>query len=165
MSDSSREVSEDAAGFAPAADDRIRLRLTADLANLPVVRSVAGTVAAIADYDIDAISDLKLAVDEVCSTLITRAAPGAALECSFAGNGDEVCFEAAVTVRGEEQVRVDTASFGWRVLTTLTDRVDTWASPDDGGLPTLHISIARARAAGGQHEQDPRERRPGQRAG
>ncbi|WP_156758170.1 ATP-binding protein [Actinokineospora pegani] len=149
MSDSSREVSEDAAGFAPAVDDRIRLRLAADLANLPVVRSVAGTVAAIADHDIDAISDLKLAVDEVCSTLITRAAPGAALECSFASTGDEVCFEGAVTVRGEQQARVDTSSFGWRVLTTLTDRVDTWAGPGPEGLPTLHIWIARARTAGG----------------
>lgn len=134
------------AGFTPAVDDRIRIRLAADLANLPIVRSVAGTVAALQDHDIDAISDLKLAVDEVCSTLITRAVPGTALECSFVRDGDLVCFEAMASVVGE--AAIDTASFGWRVLTTLTDRVDSWAGPGRDGKPTLHIYIARGRTGG-----------------
>jgi len=134
------------AGFTPAVDDRIRLRFAADLLNLPVVRSVAGTVAALQDHDIDAISDFKLAVDEVCSTLITRAVPGSELECSFVRDGDLVCFEAVATTAAE--VVVDTSSFGWRVLTTLTDRVDSWAGPGPGGQPTLHIYIARGRTGG-----------------
>ncbi|OLR94298.1 ATP-binding protein [Actinokineospora bangkokensis] len=150
MTDSEHRVAggstEAGSAFAPAVDDRIRVRLAADLANLPVVRSVAGTVAALLDHDIDAISDLKLAVDEVCSTLITRARPGAALECSFARDGDLVRVEAWVPTG--EPVSVDTSSFGWKVLTTLTDEVDSWSGPGRDGEPQLRIAIARGRTGG-----------------
>src|SRR6187399_2876666 len=74
----------------------IELRLAADLVNLPIVRSVVATIATRADFDLDAIADLRLAVDEACSTLITRAVPGTVMSCRFTMSGDALCFVGTV---------------------------------------------------------------------
>jgi serine/threonine-protein kinase RsbW len=58
---------------APAGDE-IEVRVGADPAQLPVLRAVASVVAMRQDFDLDAISDLKMAVDEACSMLVLNAA-------------------------------------------------------------------------------------------
>ena len=55
-------------------------------------------------------------------------------------------FEASTTTATE--VAVDTSSFGWRVLTTLADRVESWSGPGRDGRPTLHIYVVRGRTGG-----------------
>ncbi len=135
-----------AARVPPPSGNRIELRLDADLANLPIVRSVAGTVAAMLDHDLDAIADLTLAVDEVCSTLIGLAAPGATLTALFVRDDGDVYFEANARTCGG--ALPDTSSFGWRVLTTLADQATCWTRAGQDGLPTVHISVVRGRQAG-----------------
>src|SRR5690349_311546 len=46
-----------------------------------IVRSVAVAVALRANFDLDEVDDLKLAVDEMCASLMARAAAGEALVC------------------------------------------------------------------------------------
>lgn len=120
----------------------IELRLSADLVNLPIVRSVVATIATRADFDLDAIADLKLAVDEACSTLITRAVPGTVMSCRFTVADDELCF--AGTVHSAIDSEPSTRSFGWRVLTTLTDMVHSRVS-SNGGHHRLDIELAKRR--------------------
>lgn len=120
----------------------VELRLSADLVNLPIVRSVAATIATRADFDLDAIADLKLAVDEACSTLITRAVPGTVMSCRFTVADDELCF--AGTVRSATGAEPSTRSFGWRVLTTLTDTVHSRIS-SNGQHHQLDIELAKRR--------------------
>ena len=112
------------------AHNDIELRLGADLVHLPIVRSVVATIATRADFDLDAIADLRLAVDEACSSLITRAIPGTTMRCRFTVSDDELRFVG--TVRSDTDSTPSTKSFGWRVLTTLTDAVDTRVSSEDG---------------------------------
>lgn len=100
----------------------VEVRVYADAALIPSVRAVAADLAARADFDLDAVSDLRMAVDEACSALVPLAVAGGQLRCGFTvadGRIDVVC---RVPVDGTAALRQDT--FGWRVLTTLTDAAD-----------------------------------------
>ncbi|SDC24828.1 ATP-binding protein [Actinokineospora iranica] len=119
----------------------VELRLRADLANLPVVRGVSATVAMGADFTVDEIDDLRLAVDEVCSQLITLAAPGALLDCRFHLDADGIRFRASTRSRDGRPPATD--SFGWHVLRTLADEVD--AGVGEGVRPPVHIVIRKVR--------------------
>jgi serine/threonine-protein kinase RsbW len=122
------------------AQDDIELRLGADLVHLPIIRSVAANIATRADFDLDSIADLRLAVDEACSTLITMSVPGTTMACRFVINGDEFRFT-GIGVSAKDAVP-STGTFGWRVLTTLTDSAEAWsASNGDGYL--LHVELAK----------------------
>jgi serine/threonine-protein kinase RsbW len=132
-------------GDGDSSPDQIELRLGAELTNLPIIRSLTSSIAMRADFDLDAIADLKLAVDEACSTLITRAAPDAALSCTFKVSKDDIRF--VVSIRSTSEDRPSNDSFGWRVLTTLTDHANSWVEPD-GGQHLVHIEVAKHRADG-----------------
>ncbi|WP_235022871.1 ATP-binding protein [Amycolatopsis alkalitolerans] len=121
----------------------IELRLGADLAQLPIVRSVVATIATRADFDLDAIADLRLAVDEACSTLITRAVPGSTMRCLFTVTGDELRFTG--TVHSASADSPSTKSFGWRVLTTLTDSVEAHVTGDGQLGHQVDIELAKRR--------------------
>lgn len=127
------------------ARDDIEVRLGASLVHLPIVRSVAVNIAMRADFDVDAISDLEMAVDEACSTLITIAAPGAVLICRFTISADEILFRAGVPSRASTPP--STTTFGWRVLTTLTDQARVWEEPEGDGQSNhlVHIELAKRR--------------------
>ncbi|HET9143917.1 MAG TPA: ATP-binding protein [Actinophytocola sp.] len=131
--------------------DGIELRLAARLEHLPIIRSVAANLAIRADFDLDSIADLKLAVDEACSTLITRATKGATLSCRFFLRPNEIRFAATVHSKSDHEPSRD--SFGWRVLTTLTDRAETWVevngSTPDGRGPLVHIELTKRKTLGG----------------
>ena len=122
----------------------VDLWLGADLGNLPIVRSVVATIATRADFDLDAIADLRLAVDEACSTLITRAIPGSTMRGRFTVADDELRFLG--TIRSDTDSAPSTKSFGWRVLTTLTDSVDARVSADAEQGHRVDIALAKRRA-------------------
>jgi len=127
----------------------IELRLAARLEHLPIIRSVAANLAIRADFDLDSIADLKLAVDEACSTLITRAAEGATLSCRFLLRPNEIRFAASVLSASDAEPSRE--SFGWRVLTTLTDHAETWVngSSSDGTSHSVHIELVKRKISSG----------------
>lgn len=105
---------------------------------LTVLRTAAASLAASADFSIDDIEDLRIAVDEACSILVTRAIPGTELGCRF------YIRDATVTVEARVHV-IDTrppsrSGFAWMVLTSLTSTVDlTVDAPDE-----LVVTLTRA---------------------
>lgn len=119
------------------------MRLGANLVHLPIVRAVAVNIAMRADFDVDAISDLELAVDEACSSLITHAVAGSVLSCRFTIGVDDIMF--TVTITSSEDVRPSESTFGWRVLTTLTDGVSSWADRLEDSLHQVHIEFVKRR--------------------
>ena len=103
----------------------VEVRTSATAALIPTIRAVASDLAARADFDLDAISDLRMAVDEACATLVDVAATrSSVLQCRFlvragAHRGAR---------RGRRPAQPDTVlstdTFGWRVLQTLADDVE-----------------------------------------
>lgn len=105
----------------------VEVRLIADLGQLFVVRALAATIAIRQDFALDAVEDVKLAVDEICSTLVPRAAPGEQLNCRFTASEGRISVLASVI--SDRPDPIDQETFGWRVLTTLTDEARSSVIP------------------------------------
>jgi serine/threonine-protein kinase RsbW len=134
-------------GTEDGSPEEIELRIGAVLTNLPIIRSLAASIAMRADFDLDSIADLRLAVDEACSTLITQGAPQAVLTCCFRVDAEEIRF--VVSVPSTSDAKPSSDSFGWRVLNTLTDHTATWVDgPDDADTHLVHIELAKRRTEG-----------------
>ncbi|WP_245816434.1 ATP-binding protein [Lentzea albidocapillata] len=121
----------------------VELRMAADPTQLSIVRAVAADIAMRQDFDLDSIEDLKLAVDETCSTLITLAAQDAVLSCHFAVD-DKGAVHVAAKISAKSAAGPDEASFGWRVLTALVDSVQTRVEEVEGFL--VHINLVKSTA-------------------
>jgi serine/threonine-protein kinase RsbW len=121
----------------------VEVRTSASAALIPTIRAVASDLAARADFDLDAISDLRMAVDEACATLVDLAASTSSLLCTFLVRGDSIEVRAQVTTdRPDAEVSTDT--FGWRVLQTLADDVTVDHSPGGDGVgSTVGIKLAK----------------------
>jgi serine/threonine-protein kinase RsbW len=121
----------------------VEVRTSASAALIPTIRAVASDLAARADFDLDAISDLRMAVDEACATLVDLAAPSSSLLCTFLVRFDRIEVHAQVTADGPH-AEVSTDTFGWRVLQTLADDVAVDSTPGrDGTGPTVGIKLAK----------------------
>jgi serine/threonine-protein kinase RsbW len=102
--------------------ERLELRVPTTPTQLPAVRAMAGDLAIRMDYDLDAVEDLRLAVDEACATLAQIADGNAPLTVIFETTRAGLHIEAWVpTVEGTEVPR---DGFGWAILATLVDAVD-----------------------------------------
>ncbi|NLU85158.1 ATP-binding protein [Rhodococcus sp. HNM0569] len=112
----------------------LRIRATPD--QLPVLRALAAAIAVHEDFDLDSIADIKLAMDEICTYLIVRAAPDAVLVCRL--QYLDSCLRVEVSTVTETPDDANQRSFGWHVLQSLTDWVDLQQSPDpdSGGYLT-----------------------------
>lgn len=124
----------------------VEVRTSASAALIPTIRAVASDLAARADFDLDAISDLRMAVDEACATLVDVAAPGSGLRCRFRVRDDRIEVSAEVEAAGADTT-VATDTFGWRVLETLTDDVSVSRSPGPDGRPLVGILLGKSAGA------------------
>ncbi|WP_028476719.1 anti-sigma factor [Nocardia sp. CNY236] len=115
----------------------VDIRVAASVTQLPIVRGLAETLVLLSDFTLDEVADIRLAVDEACSTLIAVAAPETSLNCRFSVGISELL----VRVEGiaAKPGLPDQRSFGWHVLRTLTDTVNTAQDSFDttvSGYPT-----------------------------
>lgn len=123
----------------------VELRVAATLENLAVLRTLVGAVGTFEDLDFDAVADLRLAVDEVCTRLIRSAVPGATLEIVIDPHDDELKVEASTNCASSDVVTP--GSFSWHVLTSLTDDVQTFQDghgPDGHGIFGVTLTTRRA---------------------
>src|ERR1700727_1954744 len=102
----------------------VELHVAARLENLAMLRTLVGAIGTFEDLDFDAVADLRLAVDEVCTRLIRSAAPAAMLAIVVDPHDDELKVEASTTCDSDDVVTP--GSFSWHVLTSLTDDVQTF---------------------------------------
>lgn len=105
---------------------------------VPLLRSVAADVAIRGDFDLDAIEDLRMAVDEAAALLVGCAAPGARLSCALRLDARRV--HVRLTVDARPDAHVERTSMGWQILTALATELT--AETDDGRLT---IELARTR--------------------
>ena len=109
--------------------DRLELRVPTTPTQLPAVRAMAADLAMRMDYDLDAVEDLRLAVDEACATLALVAEGDAPLTVVFETTRAGLHIDAWVpTAQGTDVPR---DGFGWAVLETLVDSVNGRPSTQD----------------------------------
>ncbi|MET0133067.1 MAG: ATP-binding protein [Kibdelosporangium sp.] len=121
----------------------IELRVPAEVRYLPIIRSLAASIALREDFDLDYVADLKLAVDEACSMLAASAWPGSEIRCRFKAADNAISMQASAL--STIDALLDTGSFGWRVLTTLTDNANTRVEQIPGGYRVLIELTKRGR--------------------
>lgn len=105
---------------------------------LPTIRLVAADLAARADFDLDSIDDLRMAVDDAWAMLARIAAPDAAhhatLSCRITVWPERIEVATEVDVDDVADL-LPTHSWGWRVLECLTDEVSALVLPGEPGQP------------------------------
>ncbi|MFR9751442.1 ATP-binding protein [Nocardia sp. 004] len=116
----------------------ISVRVPAESEQLAMLRALAETVVLMADFGIDEVTDIRLALDEVASALVLDAVDGSELECAFSFDGAAVVVRVgAITVSDNSP---DQSGFGWHIVATLTDAVHASRGAYDaaaGGYPTV----------------------------
>jgi serine/threonine-protein kinase RsbW len=125
----------------------VELHVAARLENLAVLRTLVGAIGTFEDLDFDAVADLRLAVDEVCTRLIRSATPDATLVVVVDPRDEELVVEASAACDTHDVVAP--GSFSWHVLTSLADDVQTFhdgREPDESGS-VFGILLTARRAA------------------
>ncbi|MEV6769731.1 anti-sigma factor [Nocardia sp. NPDC051030] len=122
------------------------VRIPARLDQLSMLRALTETIMLTADFTIDLVVDMRVALDEVVTALILAAVPGANVDCAFRYDGRQV----AVTVGSvlESDGAVDGNTFGRSFLEALTDSMETAAGAFDsalGGYPVV-VHLIRLRS-------------------
>jgi serine/threonine-protein kinase RsbW len=102
--------------------DYVELRVPARADMFATVRALASDVAQRADFDLDRCSDVRMAVDEACNQIAARTGPEQPLRVEFSMH--DGLLRVTMTARAAHG-GLDTAGFGWRVLATLTDELET----------------------------------------
>jgi serine/threonine-protein kinase RsbW len=118
----------------------VEFRIAARLENLAVLRSLITAVGTYEDLDLDAVADLRLAVDEACTRLIRSAAPDSTLVLVVDPRRNEVVVEASTTCATPDVL--SPGSFSWHVLTSLTDDVQTFRDGHPVGEPGGVVGIS-----------------------
>ena len=113
-----------------------------------MVRAIAEAIVLMADFTLDEVADVRLAVDEVASTLIVRAVDGAALRSEYIV--DDTGIKVRMSTTAAQEGMPEENSFGWHVLRTLTDSIVAGQEPYDeqaSGYPTV-VEFSRVRGSG-----------------
>jgi serine/threonine-protein kinase RsbW len=129
----------------PAEHSEVYIEVGVHPANVAPVRVVAADLAARADFDLDAVSDLRMAVDEACSTLAMLAMPDARMRCTMQVDADRITVVVQIPSPTLAPIAQDT--FGWRVLATLTDEVEVLGQ-DATDTASLGIRLVKERRPG-----------------
>ena len=134
-------VNSSTAGYAKGA--RVELRIPASAVHIPTVRTLAADLAGREDFDLDGIHDFRMAVDEACAQLVALAAAGSTLSCVFFVSPAQIGV--AATVQATASAALATNTFGWQVLSTLTDLVEPILDHPDGHTSEVGIRLRVSR--------------------
>jgi serine/threonine-protein kinase RsbW len=127
------------------------LRTAASTVAIPTIRMVAADLAARADFDLDSIDDLRMAVDDVCAMLVRIAAHDANLSCRFTVRPERIEVAAEVDVDDVAQP-LPTGSFSWRILESLADEVSVVPLAAKPGWQRGRMCITLAKNAATAHQ-------------
>lgn len=100
-----------------------------------LIRSAAAHIAAHADLTIEAIEDLRLAVDEAFAVLIAHNPDSGAVSIKFTIHSEQLDIELTGPAGSPAP---DESSFAWTVLNALVHEVSTQTS--SAGLVTLFLT-------------------------
>jgi serine/threonine-protein kinase RsbW len=139
------DVNGDASALVhPRGAQEVDVRVSADAGQVSLLRAFAASIAIRQDFDVDAIEDLRMAVDEACSMLVRTVRPHGSLLCTFRPAADRVTVRAEVDAVTPTPPSADTLS--WHILTSLTDSVAETVEPAGSGHRVSIELVARPTA-------------------
>lgn len=103
------------------------IRVRADFEELAMLRAVTETVALVADFGIDEVTDIRLALEEVATALIQDAIPESELDCTIGYR--DATMEIRVSAITTSDSGPDQHAIGWHIVSTLTDSVTVAVEP------------------------------------
>ncbi len=106
----------------PPTDTRaetVILTLPGNGAYLAILRTTTAGLAARLGFELDAVEDLRIAVDEACTLLLHE--PMAEITCRFYPDTEGIAVELEAPHSGHRQNWTDT--FAWQLLNSLTQGV------------------------------------------
>jgi serine/threonine-protein kinase RsbW len=126
-------------------ESTVELRIPARGEFLVLARSTAATMAARLDFTLDRLEDLRLAVDEAAALLLPGTPDGADLVCRSTANdaGDGLVVSVHAPRGAGDHAAPGPGTFGWTVLTALTDEVRVEAGESE---VTIWLRTARDQA-------------------
>jgi serine/threonine-protein kinase RsbW len=123
-------------------DTAVEVRTAAAAKHLSSVRAVAADLAMREDFDLDSVADLRLAVDEACSTLVQLAIAESELRCTFTVRAGEL--RVLASVRSATGTGPATNTFSWQVLHTLAEEARSEVIAD-GEAFLVRIELVKRR--------------------
>lgn len=101
--------------------DAVVLTVPATSRYIALIRTATAAACAQAQFTVDRLDDLRLAIDEACALLVADAPPGAELRAEFRVSGNQL----DVQLRAESTTGTtpSTNTFAWTVLAALVDDV------------------------------------------
>lgn len=130
----------------PRGNRAIELRVAAKVANLAVLRLLVGAIGAFEDLDVDVVADLRLAVDEAATQLIRVASSDSVLVVAVDPRDDEVVVEVSAVCEADDVVSPGT--FGWHVLSSLTDDVQIVRDGAESRVVGIVLTVGRVGSVG-----------------
>jgi serine/threonine-protein kinase RsbW len=112
-------------------DGPIELVLPAEARLVRIARLVASGVATTADYDVEEVEDLRIAVDEVCSALL-EGGDGSPLMLGFEINDRVVTLVGTTGARGVAEFEAERLALSRQILAVVADDFDI--STDHGQI-------------------------------
>jgi serine/threonine-protein kinase RsbW len=115
----------------------IEVRTAAIPEVVPTLRTIAADIAMRRDFDLDAIEDLRMAVDEACALLLPTAGSNE-LTCVFSATHGRI--EVSVSVLADSPKLTEDNALGWQLLTALATSARRSVTPsEDGYLARIEI--------------------------
>lgn len=126
----------------------VEFRVAAKLESLAVIRTLVTALTTFEDLDLDAVADLRLAVDEACTRLIRCAAPDTTLVMQVVPHAGELVITVSAPCVAEEEV-LRPGTFSWHVISSLTDDVEVFhdgVEVDEGRVFGITMTARRLEA-------------------
>lgn len=114
------------------------------------LRALTETIMLAADFTIDVVTDVRVALDEVATTLIAAAAPAAWIGCDFLFDEHRIQVRAAAVTSSDAGLIEH--RFGWHFVEKLTDSIAVSSADFDTvqcGYPVV-VEFVRCRGDTGR---------------
>lgn len=127
----------------------VEFRVPARLESLAVIRALVTALGTLEDLDLDAIADLRLALDEACTALIRSQAGDSRLTVTVQPREHDLWVSVSAPTVDENVLRPGT--FSWHVISSLTDDVQTFRDGAEvkgaGGVFGITMTASRLESA------------------
>jgi serine/threonine-protein kinase RsbW len=134
------QMSEAENQIAPGAlGQPVEFIVPARLESLVIIRTLVSALGTLEDLDLDAVADLRLALDEACTALIRSSAPNSRLTVTVRPREQDLWISVSVPCVEDDVLRPGT--FSWHVISSLTDDLETFRDGAEVGDPACVYGI------------------------